>query len=68
MPKNNWIKKAINPNNKGVLRAYIKRTMGKDGFTHRGTIKVSTLLYIKKNDQSLKRRRQANLALNLKKR
>lgn len=61
----NWIKKAID--NPGALTAYAKRVAPRKAFTKRGTLRVAWLREVAKSDKSEKRRKQANLALRLKK-
>jgi len=66
MKKEKWIQKTNMK--KDALRNYVKRTYGKEGFTNRGTIKVSVLreLSSRKNVHE-KTRKRAQLALNLRK-
>ena len=64
--KRKWIQKAIR--NPGALRKYVRRRYGEEGFTKRGTIKVSVLREIASNPRlSLKTRKRAVLALTLRK-
>lgn len=61
----NWVQKAIK--NPGSLTAYAKKVAPRRAFTKRGTLKVAWLREVAKTDKSMKRRRQAQLALRLKK-
>ena len=59
----NWIQKAIK--HPGALRKYVKRYYGSEGFTRRGTIKVSVLRELAERNDTIGRR--ARLALTLRK-
>jgi len=63
--KKGWIQKAIK--NPGSLTAYAKRVAPRKAFTKRGTLRVAWLREQAKTSKSMKRRRQAQLALRLKK-
>lgn len=41
--KKKWAQKAVNPRNRGLLRAYVAHRYGHYGFTQRGTIKIPIL-------------------------
>jgi len=58
-----WIQSAVK--NKGALRRYVRRVYGKEGFTERGTIKVSVLRELAKKPGKTGKR--ARLALTLRK-
>lgn len=71
MSKNNrlWIQRAVE-GNKGKLREDIQEDYGKEGFTKRGTIKVSTLKKASKHKtpklkKDSKMAKRARLALTL---
>ncbi len=61
----NWIQRAIK--HPGALRRYVKRVYGEEGFTKKGTIKVSILRELAKNAKNPTIRRRALLALTLRK-
>jgi len=66
MKKEKWIQKTNMK--KDALRNYVKRTYGKEGFTNKGTIKVSLLRKLANDSRvSSVTRKRAQLALNLRK-
>lgn len=59
-----WIQKAVK--REGALRRYVLRRFGSEGFTERGTIKVSVLRRLARDPNvSKKTRLRARLALTL---